>query len=271
MLVFRMDEQNFGEGERDGARIVTGQGLKVDFDEFAPDSQTLGLWHLHDGACQTEGTGLADASGAGHDLTNHGAESVEAGYRFAGAGQYLQGAFAGQLARSALTLECWVRAWATAAGTVGALGEYAATNPIFLLRALRHATPASSYILGTYWDGTSYNAQWTGAAADAVLVGPASWHVAVVMANGSPLRLFVNGVLVAASAANVAQNASAGDFALRLGQRVTGQYPAACILDEVRLSAAARYAANFPVARYGEGRRAAARGPGLEVMAGAIP
>jgi len=247
MLVFRMDEQNFGEGERDGARIVTGQGLKVDFDEFAPNSQAFGLWHLHDGACQGEGTGLADTSGAGHDLTNHGAESVEAGYRFAGAGQYLQGAFAGQPARAALTLECWVRAWATATGTVGALGEYriAGIAPLLLLRALRHATPASSYILGTYWDGTSYNAQWTGAAADAVLAGAAPWHVAVAMANGSPVRLFVNGILVASSAANVAINSFAGNYTLRLGQRVDGSAPAASILDEVRLSASARYAANF--------------------------
>jgi hypothetical protein len=247
MLVFRMDEQNFGEGERDGARIVTGQGLKVDFDEFAPNSQAFGLWHLHDGACQGEGTGLADTSGAGHDLTNHGAESVEAGYRFAGAGQYLQGAFAGQPARAALTLECWVRAWATATGTVGALGEYriAGLAPLLLLRALRHATPASSYILGTYWDGTSYNAQWTGAAADAVLAGAAPWHVAVAMANGSPVRLFVNGILVASSAANVAINSFAGNYTLRLGQRVDGSAPAASILDEVRLSASARYAANF--------------------------
>ena len=82
MLVFRVDEQNFDEGERDGVRIVPSQGLKVDFDELVPDGQTLGLWHLHDGACQGEGTGLADASGAGHHLTNHGAEPVEDGYRF---------------------------------------------------------------------------------------------------------------------------------------------------------------------------------------------
>jgi len=247
MLVFRMDEQNFGGGERDGVRIVTGQGLKVDFDELVPDGQTLGLWHLHDGACQGEGAGLADASGAGHDLTNHGAESVEAGYRFAGAGQYLQGAFAGQPARSALTLECWVRAWATAAGTDGVLGNYRtpAFSPTILLRALRSTTPAASYVLGTYYDGTLYNAQWTGAAADAVLADVAPWHMAVATANGSPLRLFVNGVLVAASAANIAANAAAGNYTLRLGQRVEGTAPAACILDEVRLSASARYASNF--------------------------
>ncbi|MCX5675530.1 MAG: hypothetical protein NTX87_11035, partial [Planctomycetota bacterium] len=117
-----------------------------------------------------------------------------------------------------------------------------------------------------------YNAQWTGAAADAVLAGAAPWHVAVAMANGSPVRLFVNGVLVAASAASVASNASAGDYTLQIGQRAAAQgAPAACILDEVRLSAVARYAATFPIARFGEGRRAAARGPGLAVMAGAIP
>ena len=97
MLVFRMDEQNFGEGERDGARIVTGQGLKVDFDEFAPDGQTLGLWHLHDGACQGEGTGLEDESGGGHAFTNYGTSSVEDGYRFVCTeGDYMDAAFPGQ-------------------------------------------------------------------------------------------------------------------------------------------------------------------------------
>lgn len=85
MLSFRMDETNFSQGELDGIRIVTDAGLKVDFDEFTSDGNTLGLWHLHDGACQDEGTGLEDASG-GNDLTNYGAVVCEDGYAFDGAG-----------------------------------------------------------------------------------------------------------------------------------------------------------------------------------------
>lgn len=84
MLSFRMDETNFSQGELDGIRIVTDAGLKVDFDEFTSDGNTLGLWHLHDGACQDEGTGLEDASG-GNDLTNYGAVVCEDGYAFDGA------------------------------------------------------------------------------------------------------------------------------------------------------------------------------------------
>jgi len=231
------------------------------------DGSTLGWWRFGERGGRLDGV-------VGPTLAkNNTPTPLDEGYKFAGSTQYLEGAFAGQPARAALTLECWGRAWATATGTVGALGEYrrAGFPPLLLLRALKHATPASSYIRGTYWDGTQYDAQWTGAAADAVLAGVTPWHVAVAMANGSPVRLFVNGVLVAASAASVALNAVIGNYTLRIGQRVDGSAPAASILDEVRLSASARYAANFPIVRFQDGRRAVARGPGLEVMAGAIP
>ena len=46
MLTFRMDETNFADGDRAGVRIVADTGLKVDFDEFADDDDTLGMWHL---------------------------------------------------------------------------------------------------------------------------------------------------------------------------------------------------------------------------------
>jgi len=248
MLVFRVDEQNFGEGERDGARIVTGQGLKVDFDEFAPDSQTLGLWHLHDGACQGEGTGLADASGAGHHLTNHGAEPVEDGYRFVRTdGDYMDAAFANQPARSAITLECWVRAWQVPPGFDGTVATFRRdSNSWLALFGKRSTDPLSSKLTaeGRIGVGGDFRAWWTGTGADAFLASATAWHMACVLDSYVPiLRLYVGGQLRASSATNVVA-LPAGDYTLRLGMYLT-VYPVSAILDEFRLSAAARYAGNF--------------------------
>ena len=248
MLVFRVDEQNFGEGERDGVRIVTGQGLKVDFDELAPDGQTLGLWHLHDGACQGEGTGLADASGAGHHLTNHGAEPVEDGYRFVRTdGDYMDAAFANQPARSAITLECWLRGQipSNAYGIVAHF--YKDSSNWLALYGWRQTNPASSslYAQGQTAGGV-FTAQWTGTGADAFLASATARHAALVIDSTVPIiRLYVDGVLRASSATNVAA-LPAGNYTLRLGMhRNPGVYLLSGILDEVRLSSAVRYASNF--------------------------
>jgi len=249
MLVFRVDEQNFGEGERDGVRIVTGQGLKVDFDELVPDGQTLGLWHLHDGACQGEGTGLADASGAGHHLTNHGAEPVEDGYRFVLAdGDYMDAAFVGQPARSLVTLECWVRAWQVPLDSTGIVAHFFkdANNWLALL-GKRNANPAASRLTAQgQTAGGVFTTQWMGTGADAFLASATAWHMAGVLDSTVPiLRLYVGGQLRASSATNVAA-LPAGDYTLRLGMhRNVGTYPLSAILDEVRLSSAVRYASNF--------------------------
>jgi len=249
MLVFRVDEQNFGGGERDGVRIVTGQGLKVDFDELVPDGQALGLWHLHDGTCQGEGTGLADASGAGHHLTNHGAEPVEDGYRFVLAdGDYMDAAFAGQPARSAVTLECWVRAWQTPLDSYGMVAHfYRGSSSWLYLYGRRSTNPASSVLVARgLAAGNDFMAQWAGTGADAFLASATAWHMAGVIDSTVPIiRLFVDGQLRASSATGVTALA-AGDYTLRLGMhRTVGTWPLSAILDEVRLSSAVRYAANF--------------------------
>ena len=249
MLVFRVDEQNFGEGERDGVRIVTGQGLKVDFDELVPDGQTLGLWHLHDGACQGEGTGLADTSGAGHHLTNHGAEPVEDGYHFvAGDSDYMEAVLADQPARSAITLECWVRAWQVPVGSIGRAAEFFKDANNWLgLYGIRNADPATSFLRAQGQTvGGFFTATWTGTEADALLASPTAWHMAGVLDSTVPIiRLYVGGQLRASTATNVAA-LPAGDYTLRLGMhRTVGTHPLSGILDEVRLSAAARYASNF--------------------------
>jgi hypothetical protein len=247
MLVFRMDEQNFVEGERESLRIATGQGLKVDFDEFAPDAATFGLWHLHDGACLGEGTGLEDASGNGHDLTNHGAELSEDGYRFVRTdGDYMDAAFAGEPARSLVTLECWVRDWgiAPALNTIGRIIYYVSGSSHFTLYAQRNPNPNLSYIRAQMRiaGGAFRLATWQNAAADAVLASPLPWHIAGVLDAPMSLRLFVNGVQRAQVTTDI--NAlPAGDWDFYLSE--PWAYNLSAILDEVRFSAAARYAAAF--------------------------
>jgi len=249
MLVFRVDEQNFGEGERDGVRVVAGQGLKVDFDELVPDGQALGLWHLHDGACQGEGTGLADASGAGHHLTNHGAEPVEDGYRFVHTDpDYMDAAFAGRPEMPAITLECWVQAWQVPFNAIGTVADfYKDTSNYLEIYGNRNTDPARSYlrVRGNAVD-KNFIATWTGTEVDALLASPTAWHVASVLDSTVPiLRFYVDGQLRVSSATNVVA-LPAGDYTLRLGtHKAGGLWPLSAVLDEVRLSSVARYASNF--------------------------
>jgi len=248
MLTFRMDETNFGEGDRDGVRIVTGAGLKVDFDEFSPDASTLGLWHLHDGACQGEGTGLEDASGQGHDLSNHGAESVEDGFQFVrDESDYMTAAFSGQPERSQITLETWVRGWAVANATNGYIGGWRKdSNNILQIGAQRAVDGGPNSQIWAYGKGGGTSMGylwWTSAEVTALLDSPNPWHVAVVV-DGTSFRLFVNGVLRHSTATG--QALAAGDYTLWLGRGAGGggSYISA-VLDEVRLSGVGRYASGF--------------------------
>ncbi len=250
MLTFCMDETNYAEGEAEGTRIVTGAGLKVDFDEFATDGATLGLWHLHDGACQGEGTGLEDKSG-GHDFVNHGAASCEDGYRFVRAdGDYMDAAFAGQPARGQLTLECWVRDWQTPVDVLGCIAIFGNNggNNVCCLLARRYTNPALAYISATLCIGdvTVGYAQWGGAAVDALLASGFPWHVAAVLDAPNSLKLFVNGVQRAQDLTGILA-LPAGDYKLRLGRWITGWagFDLSAVVDEVRLSAAARYTVAF--------------------------
>ena len=249
MLSFRTDETNFGQGDREGIRIVPGAGLEVDFKEFTGDSDTLGLWHLHNGGCQGEGTGLEDASGNGRHLLNYGAAVVEDGYRFVhGEMDYMTtaiGAFSGTQSR--VTLECWVRQWQSPLDTWSLIAAYhnsGWTNRVAIY-ALRSSVPANSWIrawlqVGGSWIGP---ALWQGPAADAVLAGVSPWHAAAVLDAPTSLRLFVNGTLRATYASGI-QGLQTGSYNLMLGTNTLSECPSA-ILDEVRLSGAARYEADF--------------------------
>jgi len=250
MLTFRMDETNFAQGARDDLRIVEGQGLKVDFDEFAPDGDTLGLWHLHDGACVGEGTGLEDASGGGHDFTNHGAESAENGYRFVRAdGDYLKAAFPDEPARPTLTFEFWAQEWTVPVDTWSILADYRRDySNRLLVWARRYSNPRFSRIdVELHIGGAEVGfCTWYGSEVDDLLAGTSPWHLAVVLNASEWMRLFVNGLLRDEDTTDIAA-LPAGDYNLWVGG-VNGYY-ASVVLDEVRLSTAARYADGFTVHR----------------------
>lgn len=248
MRSYRTDITNFIQGARDGTRIAAGAGVKVDFHELAPDASTLGLWHLHDGGCQGEGSGLVDASGHGRHLVNHGAVAIEDGYQFTrSAGDYMQATIGSLGYQPQVTVEAWVRGW----GTVGDPNSRMFVKYLIdwttclAVSARRAPSPYSSAIaawlrVGTVWIGP---AQWTGTGADAVLASALPWHVAAVLDAPASLRLYVNGMLRATYTVAIASLPS-GNYRLDISDS-EGADSCSAIVDEVRLSSVARYDASF--------------------------
>jgi hypothetical protein len=246
MPAFRVDAAGFSAGECDRTRIVPGAGLRTDFDEFVTDADTEALWHLHDGGCEGEGLGLADASGNGHLLTNHGAEAVEDGYHFLRSRtDYVAVDIGSQPARGALTLESWVRAWDVPVGSYAQLFRLVGDNGDLLnievlLNADNTATFRSYYGVAATLSGF---VQWTSSAAQSLLAGTDAWHVAVAVQAPNWLRLFVNGVLRAEDTSDIVAM-RAGTYVVYLGHTAP-EGALSAVLDEVRLSSVARYSAGF--------------------------
>ena len=251
MITLRIDATNYGECAREGVRIVPGAGFKADFAESAADSFTLGLWHLHNGGCAGEGTGLEDASDGGHTLTNHGATVDEYGYQFVrNETDYMDASFQGQPARPQVTLEAWVQAWGVTAGSGGYVAQYRRDAATYLsVWAYRGSTPSASFIRATlYIQTATYNAIWSGADADAILASGQAWHIAGVLDAPGSLRLFVNGTLQASRSS--VPSLPAGNWTLYLGRLAESiAFNLSAIVDEVRLSSTARYAATFLIER----------------------
>jgi len=210
---------------------------------------------------------LADQSGNGRSLTAYGAPTLcqQGGQFVRASGQYLARASAYSLSAVGMaTLECWCRL-----DTLPASAEYyGLCGQNYNLRmAIRGITGAPTYQLLVSYEQSSGGTQnvivaWASLAA-------ATWyHVAATLVPNDRLYVFINGVLVDSSSTTadlLFKYASAellvGDF------QPTGHYFNG-VIDEVRLSSAARYTAAFAPRRYAEGRRGVARGPGLEILAG---
>jgi hypothetical protein len=233
---------------------VPAAGLKVDFNEFAADASTLGLWHLHRGGSVGGGSGLEDATGGGHPLINLGAIAGEDGYTCVATGNgCLKAPLSGQPARSQLTLECWGRQWQNPADTWGILASYIVSYGTDVELWARRGTTVADSFLGArciYGGGALVvAAQWTGAPADAVLASPSPFHVAAVLDAPGRLSLYVNGVRRAEANANLTPM-PAGTPTIWLGSyNEPGLLHSSVLLDEVRLSGAVRYSADFTPSR----------------------
>jgi len=248
MPTFRMDQTNFVQGHRDGTRIVPLVGLRVDFNELAADSNTVGLWHLHDGGCQGEGTGLGDVSGNGHPFTNYGADPSDEGYSFVRTNvDRMVATLTNQPERPVFTVELWVRQLILppVGQLVIPLHYYIDWSAGWLyVEFHRGANPSQTGMSVTLHKSSgSWSISWTSADLDAIIASTDPWHMAIVVSAPDHAMLFINGVLRAQKTGGVF-GLPAGTHLLMLGHSDPTQ-AADVILDEVRLSSAARYAANF--------------------------
>lgn len=223
---------------------------------------------------------LQGESVIGPDFTNFGADPTDRGYRFVRAdGDYMDAAFAGQPQRSQLTLECWVPGWWQEPVANWSYREIAdfyinADNYIRVTTLRRDSVTQSRIMVYLHVGGVEVGRLlWQGVIVDALLASENRWHVAAVLDSPNSLRLFVNGEMKVEDLVGIA-DLPEGNYTLRLGRYLSGNaiYDLDAVLDEVRLSKVARYAANFPIARFQEGERAGLRGPGetVEVAGGIV-
>jgi len=229
--------------------------------EGAGDGNDLGYWRLD--------TAGLDCVFGGPSLTNNGAKPVGGGYRFVRAdGNYMDLVLASQPERSAITIEAWVKSWGNDPGDIGCIAIlYLDGDNNLILRARRESSTNSAYIQAQLMiGGTAVGlARLLGADAEAILTSSGPWHIAGVLDAPSRLSLYVDGVKRAEDTTDIAA-LPAGDYLFRLGRYGSGWngYDLSAILDDVRLSSIARYSSDFAICRFGEGKRAVVRGPGVQ-------
>ena len=231
------------------------------------DGDTLGWWRFG------ERGGLLTDIVAGKVLTNFGAQPLDEGYRFVHTDpDRMDVAFAGEPERAALTLEMWVREWRVATGTWAIVATYGIVDYELHLLCQRQTAPTASRIAAYFRIGGADVgiATWSSTDIEPILAGPAPWHLAAVLNAPTNWTLFVNGIQRAQDTRGIVA-LPAGDQTLRLGAWIPLSNYSSCILDEVRLSKVARYAADFPITRFQGGRRLGLRGPEIMATAGGIP
>ena len=231
-----------------------------------PDSfdGTLAYWRFGE-----TGGRLADVVG-GKVLTNHGTEARQDGRRFVRDDpDYMDCAFTGLPEIKQVTLECWLRAFTTQDLAYGFIASFGKSNEwwVYCLRFYPRLNTGggTAKLYCDLFGGGDASWDWNTDAYD-LLTGPDPIHLAAVMDSDAPyLRFFVNGTKVGEDVVGI-NPLPAGNYTLCLGDHFdhAGTYALSGVLDEVRVSNAIRYSSDFPVTRYGEGRRAVARGPGLD-------
>jgi len=209
------------------------------------DGNTLGYWRFGQLAGQLAGV-------VGPTMVNHGGTDAGNGYSITfSPNTYLQASLPSEPSHAAQTLEAWIRACATpSVGGERALAYYSDLAGYNWVDCLLYRAGANDLrmrgrcVVGA----SSFVAEWADNAAILALIGSADpWHIAVVAEAGVKVRLYVNG-LVKAEAAGAVETFPAMNGLLDIGCRYS-DYGATAVIDEVRLSKVARYAAAFPIAR----------------------
>jgi len=226
----------------------------------ALDDNVLGYWRFGENA------GRLIPIGVGPTFTNYGAIVEQDGYRFVRAdGDYMAAAFPDQPPRSQLTLEVWIRDWqlpAEGTGWIAYLSASDGSNFILFTEDYGPVDGRARITIAEEIEGyPPCYARWLGTEVRDLLLGADPVHISGVLnADDGWLRLYLNGEQKAEIVTGV-EGLPAENYSFYLNHLWSANHRVSAILDEVRLSKCARYDANFPVVRFGEGRRALTRGP----------
>ena len=242
-------ETDDGSGSESGSAEVgetSDSGPMASCEPFAPDGQTVALWHMDEGAGQT----VEDASGNGRDLhlgptTNVDvadpqwtAGRFDGGLAFTNAQQDYASRDAGgnAFAGNQLTVELWVRTSATSYAQVFTAGF------INCFLAVQNNGNGFDFGIG---DGSNWEILTVQPGAG--LVNDGQWHYVAATYDGEAMRLYLDGTAIGEMPASTTL-ASPGDY--KVGGRPANTFLEGD-MDEVRLSDIAR--SPDEIANYAEG------------------
>jgi len=239
-----------------GCRLVgAGQpddNVLLDWSQFTPDANTVGLWHMNEAAWNGTPGEVVDSSGHGHHGTAVNGATTADGW------MDRQGVFNGTNQRATLGLNAITGADIPSAYTIEAWLRLA-SKPASELRAVSleaclclgwNRTGADAWFVHHYAVETGgANNFLIGASAPAI----GSWYHVAATWNGAQIRLWVNGVAEGTPVSE--SHCPALDYFSReqwFGGNPYGggQHWFAGGTDEARLSSVVRYTSNFSPTRY---------------------
>ncbi len=238
-LSSKLTQQYAIAADRPGTYMEATVGESA-YANYEPDANTVGLWHLE----ESNGTGayLKDSSGYANNATPTGTTSVAGKYgkgrNFGGtSSDYLTISDATSLDVTTLTLEVWIKFNAVSP----------ANNKVITWKGDDAATGAAS----SYWfnmattnkiDFFIGNNVTTNSTQSISAVLANQWYHLVGTADGSNVKIYVNGTLESSTAQTITPYNSSNS--LRINGIVPGQtiYNVNATYDEIRLSNTARSA-----------------------------
>ncbi len=244
----------------DGTRVASDDVL-LDWCQFEPDEQTLGLWHLNEAGWDGTPGEVVDSSGNGHHGTAaNGADTVPGWLDRAGSfSAPLQTAveipYSAALNPDWFTVEFWVKWNGTAADYQTPMSS---RDGAAKLGWIMYVENSNTWV---FWHGTG--SAWIRTVAAVSPISNQWQHVAVYLQVLAAVSIYINGALVGQRGSSLYHvNTSKPTY---LGAGYIGGYHWNGLVDEVRLSSGQRYSGPFSPTRYPEAGTVTARyGPMTE-------